>query len=163
MLVTIMRGPPGAGKTWWHEHTYRPAFDKTVRVVSANDFFTHEGVYHYDPSKIGEAHNVCLRDFEWFLRDSAATIEHLIVDNTNLTALSMAPFIALADAHEVPYEIVRVDPELTPEQLFERCTHHVPLARIRDMQHQLRRERLPRFWRSEIQALDSGLTVPFEP
>lgn len=145
--VIILRGVPGAGKTWWH----KTKFPGPGNVVcSANDYFTDpDGGYTFKPELLHTAHNHCLRKYVRALH-SPGMLERAIVDNTNISAIEMAPYIALAEAYDVPYEIVRVYPmNMTVEQLAERCIHDVPKAKIQRMLGDLQTNRLPRFWRLE--------------
>jgi hypothetical protein len=62
MLVVIMRGLPGSGKT----HIAKQRYPKAVHC-STDKFFTDErGVYRFDPLKLAEYHDKNLRNFlDW--------------------------------------------------------------------------------------------------
>lgn len=150
MLVTIMRGVPGAGKTYWHTHKYKTSDEGRIVVCSANDYFTdpRTGEYRFDGAKLHDAHGACLRRYieEVVSRNTAA---HIIVDNTNIRESEIAPYISIADAYGAPYEIVRVSPAMTVSALAERCIHQVPEDKIRRMSADLLAFPLPRFWNRE--------------
>lgn len=82
--IVIMRGIPGTGKsTFAHDLVECLARrEHTAAIVSADNFFTRNNVYHYNRYRLDEAHAVCRRDF----RNEAAGGTHVvIVDNTNVT------------------------------------------------------------------------------
>lgn len=100
MRTIILSGAPGSGKTSWAESLN----DDNVVRVSADDFFYSGGVWEYDPSKIGLAHQACLRAF----LDACSFRHHtksVVVDNTNTTLVEMAPYIRIAQACDMPVEI----------------------------------------------------------
>lgn len=151
MLVTIMRGVPGSGKTWWHEHKYRENDRGRIVVCSANDHFTDPKTkeYHFRAEELHKAHGYCLQKFVQELVD-AQTAAHVIVDNTNIHAVEMAPYIALAEAYRVPYEIVRVQPRgMDAVALARRCVHDVPAEKVGRMLYNMKNNGLPRFWNRE--------------
>lgn len=145
--IVIMRGAHGAGKTWWHQTKY-PQPDKVV--CSVDDYLmTLQG---YDTSA-DRPHMAAQRCFRKYMRTltSPTWRERVVVDNRNLNAVEMAPYIALAEACEVPYEIVHVQPKGVPvETLATRGPHCVSKAKIHRMLVELNNARLPRTWRPEI-------------
>jgi predicted kinase len=143
--VIILQGIPGSGKStfakslasivqalkinvWQRE--YCADRDGDVIVVSADHFFTDdEGVYNFDPKRIGDAHAACLRKFtSKVLSERDLTI---VVDNTNITNVEMAPYATLAAAFGHTCEIHTFHAD--PQTAFERCTHGVPKAVIQRM------------------------------
>jgi hypothetical protein len=122
-----------------------------VVVCSANDYFTDDkGVYRFDIEKIHEAHHKCLRLFlsEVVVTRTAA---RLIVDNTNVHPIAIAPYIAIAEAYGVEYEIVRMMPAgLTVGDMAARCIHNVPVDKIESMQYVMRNNPLPNYWKREL-------------
>lgn len=83
-------GASGSGKsTWAHSQS-------GARVVSADNFFMlGDGSYEFDPHRLPDVHQQCLRSF---LRALEGGEEHVIVDNTNTTLVEIAPYYALAEA-----------------------------------------------------------------
>lgn len=148
MLVTIMRGPPGSGKTWWHTHQLKKGIDSGVVVVDANSFFIENGEYRFDIERIHEAHEWCLRNFVEALLSKNNRPRHLIVDNTNVSAVSIAPYVSLAEAYNEGYQIVRMEPRLTDLEMAKYCVHKVPAETVSRMMRSM--ERLPPFWNREI-------------
>lgn len=107
MKVVILRGISGSGKSTWVKNN---AVNSTV--VSADNFFVQaDGNYVFDETKLQEAHRTCYREFLTALERKD---ELIVVDNTNITAWEMSPYIALAEAKGYTVEILtlQVDPEV---------------------------------------------------
>lgn len=144
--VILMAGVPGSGKT----HYVNKELDLTREsVVSADNFFVgSDGVYRFDPTKLGTAHGDCLRGFVSSLMKGMGTV---VVDNTNTTVIEMAPYVALAAAYGYAVEIVRVGCD--PAVAAARNTHGVPERAVRAMAERLDRtfqEGLPPFWNVKV-------------
>jgi len=97
MPVTILRGVSGSGKS-----TYAKSVPGVV--CSADDFFMVRGVYRFDPLRLGEAHAACLRKFVSLVTRRTS----VVVDNTNIRVLEMAPYVAVALAYGARVKIVTV-------------------------------------------------------
>ena len=98
-------------------------------VCSADDFFvTDEGVYLFDPKKLPQAHQVCMRKF---LDATAARKPLIAVDNTAISLWECSPYVSVAEALGYAVEIVRVDADL--EICAARNTHNVPIEAVRRM------------------------------
>jgi predicted kinase len=141
-----MVGIPGSGKSTWVRK-----ITGDVAVCSTDDYCTGaDGVYRFDPSKLGKAHGVCLLPYEEVLRFGAC--DAIVVDNTNTTTEEIAPYMALALAHGASVEVVVV--HCRPEIAASRNTHGVPLAACRAMRDRLASLRLPPFWNCEVLTVD---------
>lgn len=96
-LCLILRGPSGAGKSTFAEKRLPAA----ALVVSADHFFMQPGdnglEYQFDPTKIGEAHSVCLATFIRYLEYESPLI---VVDNTATEHWEYSNYYALADMHD---------------------------------------------------------------
>lgn len=104
--MIIMRGVSGSGKSTWVRQHYPEAV-----VVSADDFFVlPSGERKFDPEKKGEAHQSCWRRFHEALTAKKLLI---VVDNNNITAWEIAPYVLPAQAlgYEVQILTLLVDPE----------------------------------------------------
>lgn len=119
MRVLILRGISGSGKT-----TYASKV-RNALVVSADDYFTYEGVYRFDPRKLPAAHAQCLKRYMHIVLHYPIDDDLvLVVDNTNTKLLEVAPYIAIAQAHGIDIE-VRIFP-MGPEQAIKQGVHGVP-------------------------------------
>ena len=147
--VIILRGLPGSGKSTL-------AKDLSRCIVSADDYFHLEpndglprlelrgserpGPYQFNPAELPYAHGRCLRIFLELLREETWPV---VVDNTNTTAVEMAPYVALAQAFGASVEIVRV---VAPVSVcMARQTHGVPEAAVHAMARRLD-DPLPPWW-----------------
>lgn len=134
--IAIMRGIPGSGKSTWAKRNWPEA-----RVCSADHFFTNRttGDYEFDPARIGEAHNDCLRRFLGYL---VAGHNYIVVDNTNLRVFEFAPYYRLAEMMGFGVQIVQINCD--PQTAFERGRHGVPLDKIEAMWKSM--EPIPHHW-----------------
>lgn len=133
--MIILRGLPGCGKS-----TVARALKVPAVVCSADDFFMVGGEYHFDPSKIADAH-AASQD-----KCHAALVkgQSVIIDNTCTCRWEMEPYLQMAREHGVEVNVVDLfDGECSDEQLHERNTHGVPLQAIQAM-----RERYEHNWQT---------------
>lgn len=130
--VFIMVGIPGSGKSTTAKkitHLAEEIYEWGAgEVVSADNFFMHDGEYKFDPSKLGDAHKACMRHF---LNLVMGGLRIIVVDNTNLSIESMAAFAAVA--HVYDYSVTLVFHHISAEESFKRNTHGVPLAKCQQM------------------------------
>lgn len=134
----IMQGISGSGKS-----TLAHALTNAHGICSADDSFMENGVYKFDPKKLPLAHAACLRKFTSLVTTSAGVI---VVDNTNTTIAEIAPYYALAEAHDFNAVIVTVD--CPPHVAAARNTHGVPLAACVGMSERIAKtnKELPPWW-----------------
>lgn len=119
----IMQGVPGSGKSTLADAMAKSMF---ALVYSTDSFFYREGVYKFDPQKLGEYHAL---NFERTIRALDAGI-NVIVDNTNIQRWQCRPYVEYAVKIGVPVVFVRVTGE------FE-SIHGVPKSKIQQMRSQL--------------------------
>lgn len=138
MEVIILRGIPGSGKS----SLQKKLWPKAV-VVSEDTFFIDaNGKYNFDPMKLGEARNRCLLEFiaeMTYLRELKesgtpviAEDFTVIVDNTNCSLVEMAPYVAIADAFDIPVRVLSL--QVPIGQAVERNIHGVPKETIVNME-----------------------------
>ncbi len=148
--VLITSGIPGAGKSTWVRKNTNPYM---TEVFSADNYFCDKnGQYHFDPSKLSEAHSSCLKNFTTRLMHLSNCVEDsckitLVVDNTNTSAWEIAPYYSLAQAFCVPVKIVRLSAD--PEVAYVRNIHGVQKDKVQIMAERITVNPLPAFWNVE--------------
>lgn len=123
-VATLLRAPPGFGKTTWLAH-HRPR----AVVCSTDHYFMKNGVYRYDSLKLSEAYNACLVKFIETLQKGE---QDVCCDNSNLWISVLAPFVAVAKAYGAKVEIIRLV-GVTAEAAAKRNIHGVSQASIEKM------------------------------
>jgi predicted kinase len=135
--VTIMSGVSGSGKSTFVARHLPDAF-----VISADHFFVGaDGAYRFDPRLLPAAHADCMRRF---VAEVTAGRDHVVVDNTNTTAVEIAPYYSVARAFNAAVQLVRVSCD--PAVAAARNRHGVPLASIEAQATRLATLELPPFW-----------------
>lgn len=139
-IVLVFRGVSGAGKS-----TLAKLIAEVVLgtvIASADNFMVNEiGAYKYDASKLGAAHGACFRTFIKALLDDAPVV---IVDNTNVGQIDIAPYVAGAAAYG--YRSLIVEFQIDPKHALSRATHSVPEDKIAQMTDRLAALTLPPWW-----------------
>ena len=113
--VVILSGLPGSYKS-----TYAKKLElEGAVVVSADHYFEVDGGYRFDRNLLGKAHGECLKRFIQFITEDKSVI---IVDNTNLTLIDIAPYYAAARAfdYDVTVRTFFIDEEAATPLLEER-------------------------------------------
>ena len=154
--VILYRGLPGCGKTYsiqqWMLSLKLHPNDPAPRVFSADFFFQKNGKYEFDYRKIGEAHAWCYRQFLDMIipfdDEIGENISHLVIDNTNICAFEMAPYIQAANAYGLVHEIRTIWSD--PVVAAKRNVHNVPATTIFRMYTTLLNEQLPPFWNHKL-------------
>lgn len=136
MKVLIFRGLPGAGKTY-----YQKKYFPDAEVVGADHYFMVDGEYRFDSSRIEEAHHHC---FLTFLNCVKKKPELIIVDNTNMSAWEMAPYVLAGRAFGADVEIWNF--YIHVEKALERNIHGVPEHTVRSMAKRMSKHDMPPFW-----------------
>lgn len=140
MQVVIVSGIPGSGKS-----TFTKQQTNAV-VCSADQYFTKDGEYKFDVTKLSEAHGECLRRFTQALLEKKDLV---LVDNTNTTVLEIAPYYSMAKAYGYAVKLVTV--QCDPETAYSRNIHGVPLPAIKAMSLRLADRWFPPYWEMDFQ------------
>jgi hypothetical protein len=72
----------------------------------------------------------------------------IVVDNTNLSAYEIAPYILGANAFDLAPEIITMDCRNSAEWFAKRNTHNVPVEAIRKQLERLAKRVLPSYWKN---------------
>ncbi|XP_067889605.1 uncharacterized protein [Heterodontus francisci] len=129
-VLIFMRGPPGSGKSTLSRLLL--AQSPNGVVLSTDDYFCRNGVYWFDPSLLGEAH-------EWNQSRAKKSMDEgrspIIIDNTNIQAWEMKPYAEMAV--ERCYSVSFREPEtwwkFNVVELEKRNKHQVPREKIIQM------------------------------
>jgi predicted kinase len=136
-----MSGIPGSGKTTTAKRLFPNAL-----FCSADDFFWTKDGYSFEQSMLPLAHGECLRKFvKNVVYNDWLECRCIVVDNTNLSIVELAPYVALASAYG--HETTLITVYCSPEVAAARNIHGVPSASIMRMAETLKSRVLPPFWK----------------
>lgn len=99
MNAFILRGLPGSGKTLWTNGLL------DVEIFSADHFQRDGDQYNFKPERVAFSHRKCLKGFTACIFVEKAR-QFVVVDNTNTTAVELAPYVRLCEAFDIDYEIL---------------------------------------------------------
>lgn len=89
--LTILRGPPGSGKTTEAQRMVDAG--EADRTVENDTYFTTPGgEYRFDPRQLGAAHAWCQRTAREFLEDGL----RVVVSNTAIKRWEFQPYLDMA-------------------------------------------------------------------
>lgn len=117
--LIILRGPSGSGKSTLAKHL--AGILKCV-ICEADDFFTSERSYRFDPGMLSKAHELCQLQVEKALFLG----EDCIVANTNMALKDIEVYLELADNYNYSTKIIRTPGPWDIDILFKRNVHNVP-------------------------------------
>jgi predicted kinase len=115
----------------------------TISYCSADRYFMKDGEYQFNPAELSAAHNSC------FLAYISALLEEkelVIVDNTNLSPVEIAPYMLAAGAYDYEAEIITL--RCSMAMAYERNVHGVPERGIENQWVALNSRQLPPWWKN---------------
>ena len=130
----ILRGLPGSGKSTIAKLI---ASIPDFIVCSADDYFIDKatGVYKFDASLLGKAHDGCYRKFCEITTEGKYNV---IVDNTNTRRSEFMRYEDMANLAKYQVHIIRVETHLKDQELAARNVHKVPMETITRMRERLK-------------------------
>ena len=114
----IVSGVPGSGKTYYAETISGKHDPAHVGIASADSFVDYSKEVR---PQLPRAHQECFLTALALLEDKTPLV---IIDNTNLSGIEIAPYYLMAEAHGYEVEVLRIS--CPPEVAFERQQHGVP-------------------------------------
>ncbi|NXU17656.1 N4BP2 protein, partial [Pardalotus punctatus] len=129
-VLVLLRGVPGSGKSYLARSLLED--NPSGIILSTDDYFYKHGQYHYDPDCLAEAH-------DWNRKRAKEAFEMrispIIIDNTNIQAWEMKPYVTLAQ--EFKYKVMFREPDtwwkFKPKELERRNIHGVSKEKIKRM------------------------------
>ncbi|KFQ85249.1 NEDD4-binding protein 2, partial [Phoenicopterus ruber ruber] len=129
-VLVLLRGVPGSGKSYLARTLLED--NPGGIILSTDDYFYKHGQYHYDPDCLGEAH-------DWNRKRAKEAFEMrispIIIDNTNIQAWEMKPYVTLAQ--QFKYKVMFREPDtwwkFKPKELERRNIHGVSKEKIKRM------------------------------
>lgn len=137
-LIIIMRGIPGSGKSYLAEKLAGSLKRQGTQVITCSadhHFIGEDGNYAFDPDRIEQAHAACLFKFIEALRDDG---DHaIIVYNTNIRRIHVAPYAAIIKAYQhtgwIDAKLIAVHVLQNPLIAIDENIHGVPDSTIWSM------------------------------
>ncbi|KAM5340413.1 NEDD4-binding protein 2 isoform 2-T4 [Glossophaga mutica] len=130
LILVLLRGLPGSGKSFLARTLQED--NPSGIILSTDDYFYINGQYQFDVKYLGEAH-------EWNQNRAKEAFEKklspIIIDNTNLQAWEMKPYVALSQKHK--YKVLFLEPDtwwkFRPMELARRNIHGLSKEKITRM------------------------------
>lgn len=122
----ILRGVTGSGKSFLAKHLARRLNGESF---STDDLFMDNGEYKFDPTKLGENHQINL---EMFTKAAKAGVNAIICDNTNLLEWTFDKYIEVAQNNGYEIQVLSF-PASSVEDHVSRSKHKVPRETVEAM------------------------------
>lgn len=115
MELVLIRGLPGSGKS-----TLAKSMQGYMHF-EADMYFTRDGEYIFDHSKIKDAHAWC----QWWVKDNLSRGYKVVVSNTFTQKWEMQPYLDMAEHLGVPVRIIEANGNFqnmhgVPDEAIER-------------------------------------------
>ncbi|XP_031573521.1 NEDD4-binding protein 2-like isoform X2 [Actinia tenebrosa] len=133
-VLVLLRGLPGSGKT-----TLAQKLKGDGVILSTDDFFITNERYQFEQNDLAKAH-------EWNQKRAKDSMQRgvspIIIDNTNMQAWEMRPYVSMAK--RFGYEVMIKEPD-TPwkwntKELLKRNRHNVTLFSIQNMKERYEKD-----------------------
>ncbi|NXA30932.1 N4BP2 protein, partial [Eudromia elegans] len=129
-VLVLLRGVPGSGKSFLARALLED--NPGGIILSTDDYFYKHGQYRYDATCLGEAH-------DWNRKRAKEAFEKrvspIIIDNTNIQAWEMKPYVTLAQ--QFKYKVMFREPDtwwkFKPKELERRNIHGISKEKIKRM------------------------------
>lgn len=118
-MLILVRGIPGSGKSTYVETEYKDTYDV---FLEADMYFTKNGEYKFDGSKIKKAHEWCQNTARVFL-DMGNSV---VVSNTFTKLWEMKPYFEMAKESGHDVMVIRMTGEY-------QNVHGVPQEKVEEM------------------------------
>ncbi|XP_036392971.1 NEDD4-binding protein 2-like 2 [Megalops cyprinoides] len=130
LVLILMRGVPGSGKSTLAKKLLSSG--PNGLILSTDDYFSQVDGYAYDPSLLGHAHDWNQNRAREAMDDGRSPV---IIDNTNIQAWEMKPYVKMALQRGYNVEFCEPDTswKLDPVELEKRNKHGVSRQKIAQM------------------------------
>ncbi len=149
--VVVLRGLPGSGKSLVAQALADLANQGgwESSIWSADSFFMEEGSYVFRPENLNRNHGLCLKGYLKTLEEGTTSEARplILVDNTNLSGVEAAPYMAAALAYGRQPILLTV--HANSYEAFKRCVHGVPADKFKQMVEHAQEPALAPWWHLE--------------
>lgn len=125
MKIYFVRGLPGSGKS-----TYAKKILRADTICEADDFFTKDGKYLFNPKKLNKAHEMCYKKFidaiDEALKNPVKKNSIIAVCNTFSRKWEIKKYIDYCKNNNLNYIIIKMDTQY-------KNIHNVPERSIENM------------------------------
>lgn len=115
--VFLIRGLPGSGKTTYANHVL-----KAEVICEADDYFTRNGVYKFNPEQLTDAHNACFNKFVEAVKHNKKTA----VCNTFSRYWELKKYIEFCKSNNIKFIIIKMNSQYNN-------VHGVPESAVENM------------------------------
>ena len=126
--IILLRGLPGAGKTTLAEVILHSNQGTKPDIISADNYFTDDkGVYHFDASKIKEAHINCQQICADRMK---LEFSKIVIANTFTEEWEMEPYFEMAERYKY-----RIHTLIVENRHDSKNIHNVPEDKLKQMKN----------------------------